>query len=589
MIEDEYIWYALKELDINALFFVDTEGVIRYTNKGVTSLFGYSSHDLIGKTVELLLPRNIRKLHQSIFSNYVKRRRKEEQIQSRIIGVQRIFPATTTAQNHGLKRFTAINVYQEEIPITLIVNEVRSDSGGLIGFVAIIQDNTEQHHLLQKFRYRMLYDELTGLINWPEFQRQAHEIKKNTLKKNMNYYASILYVDIDYFRTVSFKSRRAGDYAIKKVATWLLNRTRQKEGRGLSPLITHFVNGEFILYLPNTSIEDALTLARSLKSEFLQLNLRTSTYPFYTSLSIGVKIITARTALQEAVIQALSACRLAKEKGKDKIQVAQEEDTHYQKLEPLIREALLNRRLKLYAQKIVAISPYAKSIDKGWAHYEILSRMEDKEGHIISPVLFIPAAEKLGLAIAIDMYVIERTLSLLQHNSCHVRFLSLCSINLSGISVSNERMLPFIERQISKSGIDPRKLCFEITETNKIRDNDTARYLVTKLRKVGCKFAFDDFGIGYSNYQSFSRLPVDIIKIDGSYIQHILEDSRLRADVKGMINSAKSRGLEIVAEYAEKEEIVAELERFGVDYAQGYYFSKPEPIGILMEEIPRAS
>ncbi len=589
MIENEYVWHALSELDTNALFFVDTEGVIRSINKGVTTLLGYSAHDIVGKAVDFLLPPDVRKLHKSIFSNYIKRRKKEEQYKSKIIGAQRIFPATIAVQGNEPKLFSVIKSNQQEVPITLTINEVWSDSDDMLGFIAIIRDNTEQYNLQQTLQYQATYDELTGLINWQEFVRKAHEVKKGMLGKGMEYHASILYLDIDYFKTITYQAQSAGNYAIKKVATWLLNKTRQNEGRDLDPVICRFIGDEFILYLPGTPLDGALTLASRLKSEFLKLNLRTAEYPFFSSVSIGVAKITPSTKLHDAVSQASSACRLAKEKGKDKIKVAQEEDTRLLKLEPVIREALQSQRLKLYAQKIVAISPEAKLIDNGRAHYEVLSRMEDKQGNIISPTAFIPAAEKLGLAAAVDMYVIEHTLALLQNSSGHRESLSLCSINLSGASLSNERMLQFIESQILKSGIDPRKLCFEVTETYEIQDNDTATDLVTRLREAGCKFAFDDFGIGYSNYQSFSRLPVDIVKIDGSYIRHVLKDSRLRTDVEGMINSAKSRGLAIVAEYAENEEIVAELGPLGADYAQGYHFGKPMPLETLIEDVTGTS
>jgi diguanylate cyclase (GGDEF)-like protein/PAS domain S-box-containing protein len=583
MIENEYVWHALSDIDTNALFFVDTEGIIRNINKGVTTLFGYSAHEIIGKTVDCLMPPDIRELHKSLFLNYVRLRELRE-YKSKIVGTQRIFPAIIAIHGNEPKRFSVINSNQQEIPITLTINEVWSDPDTLIGFIAIIQDNMKQYSLQQTLQYQATHDKLTGLINWQEFVRKVHEAKRGMLEKGMKYHASMLFLDIDYFKTIIYKSQSAGDYAIKKVATWLLNKTRRKEDRGVDLVISRFIGDEFILYLPGTPLDGALALANRLRAEFPKLNLRTAEHPFFSSVSIGVSKITPSTKLQNAVSQASSACRLAKEKGKDKIKVAQEEDIRHLELETVIREALQSQRLKLYAQKIVAISPDAKSTDNGQAHYEVLSRMEDEQGNIISPLVFIPAAEKLGLATAVDMYVIEHTLAFLQNNPGHKESLSVCSINLSGASVSNDRMLHFIESQILKSGIDPQKLCFEVTETYEIHDNETATDLVTRLREIGCKFAFDDFGIGYSNYQSFSRLPVDIVKIDGSYIRYVLEDNRLRTDVEGMINSAKSRGLAIVAEYAENEEIVAELKRLGADYAQGYHFSKPVPIETLIED-----
>lgn len=582
MIENEYIWRALSELDTNALIFVDTEGIIRNINRGVTKLFGYSSHEIIGKPVETLLPLDVRKLHRSIFSNYF--RSKEKDYKSSLVGNQRIFPASITTQKGEIKCFSAINSNQHEIPITLTINEVRSDSNELVGFIAIIRDNTEQYDQQQALEYRAKYDTMTGLINWQEFIRRIDEEKEDLLEKDTTYHASILYLDIDYFKTITYPSPRVGDYAIQKVANWLLNQTSQKEGQDSGIVVSRFIGDEFVLYLPGMDLNSAIALANCLKSEFRELNLRTTERPFFSTVSIGIAKLTSHTKVHNAISDASSACRLAKEKGRDKIKVVQEEERHHLNMESVIREALQSQRLKLYAQKIVAISPDAKSIDRHRDHYEILSRMEDTQGKTISPTVFIPAAEKLGLALKIDMYVIEHTLAFLQNNPDHVESLSLCSINLSGVSVSNEQMLQFIEDQLSKSRIDPVKLCFEVTETHEIQDNETAMTLVVRLKEMGCKIAFDDFGIGYSNYQSFSRLPVDIVKIDGSYIQKILKDSQLRTDVQGMINSAKSRGLEIIAEYSENEKIVAELERLGVDYAQGYYFGKPVPLETMLED-----
>jgi diguanylate cyclase (GGDEF)-like protein/PAS domain S-box-containing protein len=582
MIENEYIWRALSELDTNALIFVDTEGVIRNINRGVTKLFGYSFHEIIGKPVETLLPHDIRKLHKSIFSNYFRSRGKE--YKSSVVGSQRIFPADLTIQGGETKHFSAMNRNQQEIPITLTINEVRSDSNELVGFIAIIRDNTEQYDQQQALEYQAKYDTMTGLINWQEFIRRIDEEKECILEYGTTYHASILYLDIDYFKTITYPSPRVGDYAIQKVANWLLNQTSQKEGEGSDIVVSRFIGDEFVLYLPGMDLDSAIILANCLKSDFRELNLRTRERPFFSTVSIGIAKVTSHTKVHDAISDASSACRLAKEKGRDKIKVAAEEKRYHLQMESIIREALQSQRLKLYAQKIVAISPEAKSIDKHRVHYEILSRMEDKHGKIISPTVFIPAAEKLGLALKIDMYVIEHTLAFLQNNPDHVESLSLCSINLSGVSVSNEQMLQFIEDQLLKSGIDPKKLCFEVTETHEIQDNETAVTLVVRLKEMGCKIAFDDFGIGYSNYQSFSRLPVDIVKIDGSYILKILKDSQLRTDVQGMINSAKSRGLEIIAEYSENERIVAELERLGVDYAQGYYFGKPVPLETMLED-----
>lgn len=578
----ENIWHAIDELNTNAIILIDVEGVIRKINKGVTFHLGYREHDIIGKKIEILLPDDVKELHRSRFSNYIESRREEVGYKSKLIGVQRVFPDTIVIENNEPKRFSLIQKNQQEIPINLTINEICSDSGALIGFIAIILNNTEQYNLQQNLRFQATHDQLTGLLNWEGFESEVQATKKYILQQNKVYYASLLFLSVDYFKVINFNSQKAGDYALKKIGTWLLNYTRQEENRDFDIITSRFLSDEFILYIPCMPIKSALILANRLKEKFAKLNLRTAENPFFTSVSIGVTQITRDSKLNDAISHALNACRKAKGKGKDKIEVVMEEDINYLQFDTVIRKALQNQRLKLYAQKIIAISSSAKSIDNNRAHYEVLSRLEDKQGNIISPAEFIPAAENLGLAIAIDKYVVEHTLAFLRNNSDHEKLISLCSINLSGISVSNEKMFTFIEQQIRQSGIDPSKLCFEVTETHQILDEEVANALVSNLKKLGCKFAFDDFGIGFSNYQSFSRLPVDIIKIDGSYIRKMLENRHLRADVEGMVNSAKIRGLEIVGEYAENEQIVEEMVRLGVDYAQGYYFSKPAPLEALI-------
>lgn len=579
----ENIINAIDELKTNAIILVDESGIVQKINSGVTAILGYREQDIIGKRIETLLPNNVFELHKSRFLNYVKKRKDETEYKSKLIGIQRTFPDTIAIEGNEPKRFSAIHKNLKEIPITLTINEIRSDSNDLVGFVGIILDNTAQYNLLQQLEVQAKYDQLTGLIGWQEFEKEFSMLKKRMLQKDIDNYSSLLLLNVDYFKIINYHSQKAGDYALKKIANWLLNHIRQKEGR-TGDIVSRLFSDEFLIYMPDTPLESALTTANRLKSEFTKLNLQTEENPFFTSVSIGATQLTPATKLQEAVSRASNACNIAKGRGKNKINVAQDDDTSYLQLEPVIREALQKQRLTLYAQKIVAISPSAKSIDKNRAHYEVLSRMEDKQGNIISPVLFIPAAENLGLSIAIDKYVIEHTLAFIRKSPDHEKSLSLCSINLSGTSVSSEGMFAFIEQQIRQSEVDPHKLCFEVTETHQILDEEIAKALVSNLRELGCKSAFDDFGIGFSNYQSFSRLPVDIIKIDGSYIRKLLEDSQLRADVESMVNSAKIRGIEIVGEFAENEEIVREMERLGIDYAQGYYFSKPVPLGTLIDE-----
>ncbi len=582
--EKEYFLRGIDELDTDALFFVDSGGIIRYINKGVTTLLGYSLYEAIGQPIEIIIFPDAREAHRKMFRHYTGLRKSAVRSKSGIVGTQRYFPATVDAPDNEPIRFICIHKNQHEVPITLTINEVWADEDDLIGFVAIIRDNTEQHILQHQLKYRATYSEHTGLINRAEFERVFQEQRRKVLQGEAGLEASILYADVDYFRNITYRSSKRVNYVLKLIAIWLLNNTRSSDGRLNDSIVSHYLGDKFLIYLPKTSLPEASKVAGNLQRNFLELNLGTREQPYFTSLSIGVACVKTQTRLQDAISKALNACRVAKEKGKNRIRVAQEEDTGYLRMESLIREGLRQDRLMLYAQKIVPVSPTGNAIDKRRMHYEVLSRLKDKHGEIISPVVFIPAAEKLGIAPVLDRHVIRKTLALLKDNPEHVKNLSLCSINLSGMSASDEQMLQFIEREIRENGVDPRKLCFEVTETSQIQDNIIAETLVTRLRELGCSFAFDDFGIGYSNYQSFSRIPVDIIKIDGSYVRRILTSNEKKVDVEGMINSAKARGLTVVAEYVESEEIAEGLRRIGADYAQGYHYSKPIPLEDLIAE-----
>lgn len=580
----ENVWSTIEEIDTNAILLINIEGYIENINRGFTTILGFSKSDIVGKRIEAILPPAVQELHKSRFNIYVESRRKEIKTKSKLIGVQRIFPDVIVIEGYAPQRFSAVHKNGQEVPISLTINEIWSESNNLIGFIAIISNNTIQFDLHQKLKLQADYDQLTGLISWQKFVNEVSLIKENVLKNNTSYFASLLFIDIDYFKILSYHSQKAAEYALKKIANWLLLQTRQNGDRPNDHILTYILGNVFIIYLFNTNLDGALTLSRRLKSDFSKINLRSPTNPFSTTISIGVIEITDEMKLHDAVSQASHACKRAKEKGKNKIEVAQVDAINYLQLEPIIRKALQNNKLELYAQKIVAISPRAIAIDNYRAHYEVLSRMQEKPGKFISPAVFIPAAENTGLAFAVDSYVIEHTFLILKNNPDHQKALSLCSINLSGVSIANEQMFQFIESQIRRYDIDPNKLCFEITETSQILDHEVALDLINRLRKLGCKIALDDFGIGFSNYQSFSRLPVDIIKIDGSYVRNIFIDSYLRADMEGMIHSAKSRGIEIIAEYAENELIINELERLGVDYAQGYYYGRPMPLEVLITE-----
>jgi EAL domain-containing protein (putative c-di-GMP-specific phosphodiesterase class I) len=238
-----------------------------------------------------------------------------------------------------------------------------------------------------------------------------------------------------------------------------------------------------------------------------------------------------------------------------------------------INNALEESRFELFR---MTIQPLQRN-DPG-AHYELLLRMRDEQGRIVSPSEFIKPAERYGIIPAIDRWVVENALRWLISDSDERERLALCSINLSGPSLGDDKFLPYISDLIETSGIDPSKLCFEITETAAIQSYAQASRFIQALKKKGCKFALDDFGTGHSTFGYLKNFPVDFLKIDGSFVKEILH-SKIDLEMVRSINSiGHLTGKQTIAEFAENKEIIDLLRSLGVDYAQGYGISAPTRI-----------
>ncbi len=212
------------------------------------------------------------------------------------------------------------------------------------------------------------------------------------------------------------------------------------------------------------------------------------------------------------------------------------------------------------------------------AHYELLLRMKDEQGQIVTPDVFIHAAERYGITPQLDRWVIENAFRWLVSEADERKRLALCSINLSGQSLGDEQFLPFVIEQFEHSGLDPSKICFEITETAAVASFSQANRFIKSLKELGCKFALDDFGTGLSSFGYLKHFPVDFLKIDGSFVKEILHDPIDREMVRSINEIGHLTGKQTIAEWAENEEIVTMLRGIGVDFAQGYAIDEPHRI-----------
>ena len=276
------------------------------------------------------------------------------------------------------------------------------------------------------------------------------------------------------------------------------------------------------------------------------------------------------------------ALYMAKERGRNRVHALTHDDKDLadQRQEmnwvSHLTQAIEEKRFILYFQSIKPIQNQSQG-----KHFEILVRLRDKNDYIISPGQFIPAAERYSLMSSIDELVIKGVFLFLAENQNRQDEIELCSINLSATSLGREDFHHFVIEKFSESKFPAHKICFEITESAAISNLDSAIEFIESLSSLGCQIALDDFGTGMSSFGYLKRLPVNYLKIDGSFVKEIHTDLTSRSMVRAIADVGKEMGMRTIAEFVENKEILKVLTDLGVDYAQGYHIDKPQPLDNL--------
>jgi diguanylate cyclase (GGDEF)-like protein/PAS domain S-box-containing protein len=449
---------------------------------------------------------------------------------------------------------------------------IRDRSGNIIGAVLVFHDVSHARVLANRIAYQARHDSLTGLINRREFEACLNQALESAATDGRHH--AMCYIDLDQFKIVNDSCGHiAGDQLLKELAGTLHSLVREND------VLARLGGDEFGVLLEGCPLDKAFSIAEALRDAIGKFRFAWGDRLFEIGASIGLVAITSDSgSLTDVLSAADSACYVAKDHGRNRVHVYRANDTALLQRRGEMRwigrihKALEEDNFCPYYQTMLPLNPGAAS----GAHYELLLRMKDPEGGLTLPSAFIPAAERYSLMPTLDRWVIRRALAWLsRHGSGND--LATCAINLSGQSLCDDRFLSFVVDELSQAGVRPSQLCFEITETAAIANLSRAMRFISTLKGMGCRFALDDFGSGLSSFTYLKNLPVDYLKIDGAFIKDMMNDPIDHAMVESINQIGHVMRIQTIAERVESETILLELKKIGVDYAQGYAISAPQP------------
>ncbi len=459
------------------------------------------------------------------------------------------------------------------IPVQYRCNPLHGPDG-VMGAVVVYRDVAQARSLARKMDYLATHDPLTGLLNRTVFEQRLDNAIVVTQQDKVEH--MLCFIDLDQFKIVNDTcGHNAGDEMLRQISAQLQEQIRKTD------LLARLGGDEFAVLLENCDQPKGLEIIEKLRCALNEYRFSWNHKIFTTSASIGVVMINADIATSShAMSVADTACYVAKERGRNRVHVYEAGDKELalrhgeiRQVEQ-IRAALEENRFALSYQPIVDLAAPA---DIG-RHMEILLRMRAGNGEMISPGVFIPAAERYNLMSSVDRWVVTETLKWLASQNNTLGQLEMCAINLSGQSVGDEQFLDFLLSRLDEFALPAGMLCFEVTETAAIANLARASHFIRKIKDRGHHFALDDFGSGMSSFQYLRNLPVDYLKIDGNFVKDMTHDPVDYAMVEAIHRVGRVMGIKTIAEFAENQEILACLRDIGVDYAQGYGIAAPRPL-----------
>ena len=478
-------------------------------------------------------------------------------------------------------------------PYKILCTPVRHSSGRVVGFLAMFREEgapsfdgrTERLvELLARKTTTALannFDSLTALLTRSAFETQ---VRGQLAARRQPVPECVLYLDVDRMHVVNDNfGMHVGDELLGKVAEVLRKKPRP------GALAARIAGDRFAVFLPDCTLEFAQQIGDMLRRQCAALTYARGDGTVQVSVSMGVAELPeeSRNRLAHGLANAETACKAAKDRGRDRVEVFQDADLSIIRrstdivVVQALHEALAADRFALFAQPILPLCA-----EHTEPRFEFLLRMVSENSELLPPEKFLSAAERYQLLPAIDRWVIKNALAALAGHASSLKGRAMrFSMNISGASIASEEFLDFLEGSIADSGLPPEILCFELTETSAVSNLARAEKLMNKLRTLGCTFALDDFGTGLSSLAYLKALPVSVLKIDGAFVRDAGTNQRTESMVRAIAQLARTMGMETVAEYVETDDLRTRMAALGVDYGQGFAIGRPVPIDQILGDL----
>jgi diguanylate cyclase (GGDEF)-like protein/PAS domain S-box-containing protein len=555
--EREFFALTLGSIE-DGVMTLDATGLVTYCNRRAEMLTGWSSAEAVGHARSEVAP-----LHVPADSSGKEYR--DIQLAASVPGAAQL-----------VSRSGVIT------PVEYSVTALDQPHEGT-SYVLVLRDVSEAAQMANTLSYQASHDALTGLLNRTAFNGKVDSAIEAAQRDDSSHV--LLFLDLDQFKVVNDScGHAAGDELLKQVSFLFAQVLRKGD------TLARTGGDEFAVLLENCPVSVAVALSDKLRRQLDTFRFAWQDKSFQVGVSIGAVEVNAVSGSRgEVMRKADTACYVAKDAGRGRTHLYLDSDEAVMLRQgelnwaTRLQHALEHGEFELHGQRIVSPG------NDDTHYYEMLVRLREADGRLVPPMAFLPAAERYGLMPALDKTVIVRALQMHGEMQAASRKPVKFAINLSGASLSDPKLLDFIRDAMSKHKVAPHLICFEITETVAIGNLQVAVRLMSELKSLGCTLSLDDFGSGMSSFSYLKQLPVDVVKIDGSFVRNMLVNPVDYAMVEAVNNIAHQMGLKTLAEYVESPELIAALSEMGVDMLQGYGVGIPEALPAMLAGVAQAA